>query len=288
VSVATAAAIRRIYDEASLPRRLQAAAAVAYAAVFAAFVAIDRPGLGLGQGFSVAIILASLGGDVLVGVAAGLVAAVLYDVGLALGSGGIAEVPSLRSGIHLLSYVAAGALVGFFPSRVRRMLADALHALEDLLHLARRDLDTGVLDAQGLGAELATRVAAGARFGLLLGKISCKGGADDALRRVTRVVSGELGPDAEVARVGPAQLAVVFSASAEAAARANAASLERALDERACVATFGWAIHPDEGADSFSLFRAASERLYDRRLFRGEWKPTPASAGLVYELATPA
>ncbi|HEY6016582.1 MAG TPA: hypothetical protein VIU16_07345, partial [Gaiellaceae bacterium] len=64
-----------------------------------------------------------------------------------------------------------------------------------------------------------------------------------------------------------------------------AGTLERVLDERGCRATFGWAVYPSEGDDSLTLFRCASERLYARRIVRGEWKPTPASAGLVDELA---
>ena len=36
-----------------------------------------------------------------------------------------------------------------------------------------------------------------------------------------------------------------------------------------------------DGGDELSLLQAASERLHARRIVRGEWKPTAASAGLV-------
>lgn len=272
--------------QASLPRRLQALAVVAYAVVFAVFLTAGHPGIGIGQGFYVPIVLASLGGGPAAGTVAGLVAAILYGLVLA-GTGGVAEL-SARTAIHLVTYVAAGALVGYFAARARLVLSDALRVLDDLLHLARRDLGTGAMNSRGLEAMLTTRVATGAPFGLLVGDLDCHRGDEAGLRQAARVLRAHLEAGADVARVGPAQFAVVISAAALADARAAAATAERALDERGCRATFGWAIHPGEGSDGLSLFRAASERLYARRIVRGEWTPTPASAGLVDELISPA
>ena len=48
--------------------------------------------------------------------------------------------------------------------------------------------------------------------------------------------------------------------------------------------TFGWAAYPQDGKDALGLFRAADERLYARKIIRGEWKPSAASAGLVQQL----
>jgi hypothetical protein len=48
--------------------------------------------------------------------------------------------------------------------------------------------------------------------------------------------------------------------------------------------TFGWAAYPQDGKDALALFRAADERLYARKIVRGEWTPSAASAGLVEEL----
>jgi hypothetical protein len=34
--------------------------------------------------------------------------------------------------------------------------------------------------------------------------------------------------------------------------------------------TFGWAVYPTDGENALSLYRAADERLYARKLVRGE------------------
>ena len=34
--------------------------------------------------------------------------------------------------------------------------------------------------------------------------------------------------------------------------------------------TFGWAVFPGDGENALSLYRAADERLYARKLVRGE------------------
>lgn len=283
------AATTRLYRRATLPQRLQALAAVAYVVVFAILVATGRPGLGISQGFYVPIILAALGGTVATGVGAGLTAAILYDLGLVLGgSGGSTELATTRTVIHLVTYVAAGAIVGYFAARARLMLRDSLHALEDLLHIARRDLDTGALDARGLEATLTRWIATRGRFSLLVGEFDCDRGDEAGLRQLARVLQTHSEAGAEVARVGPAQFALVTASAGLGEARAVAGELERILDERGCRATFGWATHPAEGGDGLSLFRAASERLYARRFLRGEWTPTPASAGLADELISPA
>jgi hypothetical protein len=279
------AAAFQLYRRVSLPLRLQAAAVVCYLAVFVAYVAYGRPGIGVGQAFYVPIVLASLGGGTLSGAAAGFAAAILYDLAVVAGGGG--EPSAVRVAVHLVTYVAAGAIVGHFAAGARSMLSESLHALEDLLLLARRDLGTGALNPRGLEVVLGRRAAAGAPFAVLVGEIECGVGGDSGLRQVTRVIAAQAGAGAEIARVGPSQLAVVLTSAAPAQARAAAGELERALGEHACRATFGWALHPSEGEDGLTLFRCASERLYARRIVRGEWSPTAASAGLVDEL-TPA
>ncbi|HSP74418.1 MAG TPA: hypothetical protein VLN26_18760, partial [Gaiellaceae bacterium] len=282
----TAAAFE-LYHRTSLPQRLQAAAVVGYLAVFAALVASGRPGIGIGQAFYIPIVLVSLGGGTLSGAAAGVVAAALYDLALVVDAeGGAGEPFSVRIAVHLVTYAAAGAIVGYFAARARQMLSESLHALEDLLHLARRDLGTGALNPRGLETALGRRIAAGGSFGFVVGEIECRRSGEPGLREVMRVMTANLPPGAEVARVGPSQLAAVVSSSAPAEARAAAATLERVLDEHGCLATFGWALHPGEGDDSLTLVRCASERLYARRIVRGEWSPTAASAGLVDELAS--
>jgi GGDEF domain-containing protein len=281
------AAAVRIYRGASLPRRLQALAVVAYLVVFLIFVSAGGPGLGIGQGFHIPIILVALGGTALAGVAAGLVAGALYAIGLGLeGSTGLL---SVRFGVHLLTYVGAGALIGYAATRARSMLSDALGVLDELLRLARRDLDTGLLDRHGLDRALAERIGGHVPFTLLVGEIECADGDDDeALRRAARSLLRRLEDGAEAARIGPSHFAFVTIPGSLAAARTTAAALERALEADGGRATFGWTVHPTEGRDPWTLFRAANERLYARRIVRGEWTPTAASAGLADDLIQPA
>jgi len=276
------ASVARLYRRSSVPQRLHGGALVGYAAVFAGLFVYGRPGIGIGQGFYVPIVLVALAGGPATGAAAGLLATLLYEIALFPdASDGVTQ----RGGIHLLWYVAAGALVGYFAQRGRALLAEALHTLDDLLRLARRDLDTGTRTAEGLNGVLAERIAAGRPFVLLLGELECDT-HHAGLRAATAAIAAGLDGGVEIARVGPAQLAVVPAGSV-CAPRREAAALERLLDRSGSRATFGWAAFPGEGDDALSLFRAASERLYARRLVRGEWTPTAASAGLVDELGLP-
>jgi hypothetical protein len=52
-----------------------------------------------------------------------------------------------------------------------------------------------------------------------------------------------------------------------------AARLERILVETGSFVTFGWSVFPREGENALTLYRAADERLYARRLLR---QPRPA------------
>ncbi|HVA31478.1 MAG TPA: hypothetical protein VMU58_09420 [Gaiellaceae bacterium] len=278
MSVTVLQLVRRL----SVLQRLQAAALAGYGLVSLALFAYGRPGTGISQGFYVPIVLAALAAGPATGAAAGFLATVLYELVLYRdGSGGVTELV----GMHLLWYVAAGVVVGYFARRGRAMLAEALGTLEDLLRLARRDLGTGAHDADGLQQALAGRIAAGRPFGLLVGELECEGDDPDAqLRSAIAAIAHELDGATEVARIGPTQLALLVAASSARAVARDSAAVERLLDARGGSATFGWALYPGEGDDALSLFRSASERLYARRVVRGEWTPTAASAGLVDEI----
>ncbi|HEV7133354.1 MAG TPA: hypothetical protein VGN27_06465 [Gaiellaceae bacterium] len=266
--------VARLYRRSSLPVRLQVAALAGYAVVFGALLAYGRPGIGIGQGFYVPIVLAASAGGPAAGAAAGVLATFLYEIALFPHDG-----VTPRAGMHLLWYVAAGLLVGYFANRGRAMLAEALNALEDLLRLTRRDLDTGVRSADGLHGVLADQIVTGSPFGLLVGKLEhCEDDADVSLRLIIGAIAESLDDCVEIARVGAAHLAVIVSTSSPEEARAAASALEQLLERRA---TFGWATYPVEGRDALALFQAASERLYERRVVRGEWEPTAETAGLL-------
>ena len=40
-------------------------------------------------------------------------------------------------------------------------------------------------------------------------------------------------------------------------------------------ATLGWAVYPHEGDNALALYRAASERLYARKVMRSYLRPVP-------------
>lgn len=277
--------------DASVPQRLGVAGFLVYASVFGLLLAFGRPGLGIGQGFYLAIVLVALASGPAVGTAAGVLAALLYVAAQLLSAReSWTRLPGPPIEVRLAAYVVAGAAVGYFARRGRRLLAESLHLLDDLLRLSHRDLETGALDPHGLETAIARRAERRWPFALLVGAIApAREGTsasrpDDVLRDVMRKTATRLPVDSELARVGPSQFAVVASCLTLVDARDLAAELERDLAADGRGVTFGWSLHPQEGADTLTLFRSASERLYARRLVRGEWRPTAATAELVAEI----
>ena len=276
-----------------LPRRLEFTAAAGFAVVFT-LLFVSGPGFGLGQLFFLPILLVALAGDRRAGIVAGVVASILYVVAM------VARAPtpmdsllSSRVALHMVSYVAAGAIVGTFAGRARSLLGESLDMLDVLLALTHRDVGSGALNPDGLDAALAQRLGRAWPFALLVGELepaaddlarSEAGGHDELVREAVLVLSSGLSPRAEVARAGPTRLIVLAPATSRQIAREAAGEAERALEENDVRATFGWAFYPAEGTDGISLLQAASERLYARRIVRGEWSPTAVSAGLVDEL----
>jgi len=122
----------------------------AYAVTFALLVNYGRPGLGISGGFYVAVILVAAATSPASGVLAAFAAAFLfvlaghYDQGLAWADFHTAPVLT-----HLAGYAAAGVLTGFLARRVRRMLAQSLYVLEDLIEIAHdREPDRVALSAE--------------------------------------------------------------------------------------------------------------------------------------------
>jgi GGDEF domain-containing protein len=269
----------------SMPRRLAAASVVGYAAVFALVLAYGRPGLGLGQLFYVPVVLAALASGPLIGGLAGVAAIVLFEAAM-LFNGAVSwhDLDAANTPIRLVSYVLAGVTVGYFATQGRRMLAESLHVLEDLLILSRRDLITASLSSEGLETATNQRLAAGKPFALLVGESVGRRRSDDELRNTARQLAAELGPDDQLARIGARRFAILSSAGTPGAAREASESLERALHAGGSAISFGWAAYPSEGREAFELFGAAVDRLQARRLVRGEWEPTAVSAELVDEL----
>jgi hypothetical protein len=259
--------VPRLYRRASLPHQLQGGALVGYAVVFLVLLTYPNAGIGISQIFYVPIVLASLSGGPGTGAAAGVIASMLYEASLR--ANGLGDVSS-RAGVHLLAYVAAGTIVGYFAARARAMLAESLSLLDQMLHVARHDIGAGRLGASGLQGAISRRVVEGQRFGLLVGEVASEArDTGDALRAACHAIELDRGQSAAVARVGPAQLAVLVTAESLGAVEQEGLDLEQLLARCGVRVTFGWAAGPTEGDDALSLCRAASERLYARRFSLG-------------------
>jgi len=257
---------------AALPtRRLFATSAgVIFALVFVGLVLLERPGLGIGHFFYLAIGLVALALGPQWGAAAGVLATTLFGIAVVLNHAvPTQELVTIASPIRLVTYVAMGALIGTFAARYRVALAE-------LRILAERDWVTGLPNTRAFEQAVDRRLASGQPFALLLGDVdgfrhvNDEGhtDGDEMLRRVGHELVALLGAADEVARVGGDEFAVLGDCRSVDDAGRLAARLERLLEERGAKLTFGWSACPHEGKNALSLYRAADERLYARRLLR--------------------
>jgi diguanylate cyclase (GGDEF)-like protein len=257
---------------ASSHRRLAIAVAVAmYAAVFAALVTYEQPGLGLGHFFYLPVALVALTTGPRVGALAGAVAAALYPVAFALNPAvPTTQVVTVGAAIRLIPFAASGALLGWFAAS-NRALVDKLQIL------AERDHLTGLPNTRAFEAAIARRFDSGRPFAILLGDmdglkdLNERDGeveGDEALRRLGAMLANALEPSDEIARVGGDEFAVLAALGSTQEAARLASRLESVLAGAGLGITFGWAVHPQDGLNALSLYRAADERLYARKYIR--------------------
>ena len=265
-------------------RRLLSACALAtYVAVFAALLLWERPGLGIGHFFYVSIALLALASGPKMGMLGGLLATVLYALGTVVNPRvPTTDVPTLSTGLRLVTFTAIGLLIGWFAQRNRLLVGE-------LRVLAERDFLTGLPNTRSFEAAISRRLEAGRPFALLIGdmdglkRINDERGhseGNDALHRLAQTLGAALGPDDDIARVGGDEFAVLTAARSSDDARRIAGLLEQAAAPDSAI-TFGWAWFPHEGENALSLYRAADERLYARKLVRGERRGVPAHLAAV-------
>lgn len=244
------------------------AAALSGAAVFAAFAFYERPGLGLGHFFYVSIILAALATGPAVGAGAAGVATAMFAIGVIINPQiPPSEVLTTSTGIRLVTYVTVGIVTGYFAKRNRTLLAE-------LRLLADRDALTGLPNTRVFERAIGDRLARDQPFGLIVGGVdelpSGTGqgriDADDVLRQVASRLLHSLPPGDEVARIGDDSFAVLTYAGSAGDAGKVAAHLQGLLAADGFAVTFGWAAYPQDGSNALSLYRAADERLYARRI----------------------
>ncbi|MEP6976715.1 MAG: GGDEF domain-containing protein [Thermoleophilia bacterium] len=251
-------------------RRFFAFASVAvFAIVFVVFTLYERPALGLGHFFYFAIALAALAGGRRVGVGAGFLSAGLYAAGVLLNSHvPSSSVPTLPTVIRAVTFVAIGWLIGWFAETHRRMVAE-------LSVLAERDAVTGLPNTRAFEIAVDRRLNAARPFTLLVGDIDALDdsgsqiGPDESLRALSDLLSRSLEPDDDIARIGGAEFAVLTTRRVGKDASDLALQLERVARNGDFQVTFGWASFPQDGENALSLYRAADERLYARKLVAG-------------------
>jgi diguanylate cyclase (GGDEF)-like protein len=266
---------------ASSHRRLAiVVAAGLYALVFVALIVFERPGLGLGHFFYIPVALVALTTGPRVGALAGAGAAGLYSIAFALNPEvPTTEIVTMGGAIRLIPFAGSGALLGWFAASNGALV-------EKLQILAERDHLTGLPNTRAFESAIARRFESGRPFAILLGdmdglkEMNERHGeveGDDALRRLGAMLANALEPSDELARVGGDEFAVLAALGSTQEAARLAARLEAVLAGTGLGITFGWAVHPQDGLNALSLYRAADERLYARKYIRSpRRRQTPA------------
>lgn len=238
--------------------------------VFVLMALFEQPGLGLGHLFYLPIVLLALAVGPRVGAAGGVLAAILYAIVVVFlrpdtVQGAVNEAMLIR----LATFTAIGAVVGWFASAKRGLVAE-------LQLLAERDTLTGLPNTRAFESAISRRLDAREPFVLLVGdlddlaQINKEQGlreGDETLRRLAEVLGRTLEPEDDIARVGSDEFAVLTARNDDPVR--VAARLEAQLLDEGCAITFGWARFPREGENALSLYRGANERLYVRKLARG-------------------
>jgi diguanylate cyclase (GGDEF)-like protein len=258
------------------PRSLFASAAFCAGVVFVLFVLYERPGLGLGHFFYLSIALAAMAGGPRFGAAGGVAATCLYVLAVLLNPHMPShEILTASTCTRLATYVTIGVLIGWFASRNRTMVAK-------LQVLAERDVLTGLPNTRAFEAAITRRLQSDTPFALLLADMDSLrdfnrdegfAAGNDALRRLAETLAGSLGPEDDVARVGSDEFAVLAAVQSSGDAGRVATHLERVLASGRAKVTVGWAVHPHDGENALALYRAASERLYARKVMRSYVRP---------------
>jgi diguanylate cyclase (GGDEF)-like protein len=253
-------------------RLLGALACASYVPVFALFLLFERPGLGIGHFYYVSIALLALASGPVLGAVGGIVATGFYVVGILLNPHiPPTDVLTLSTTIRGATFVGMGVLLGVYASRNRRLVSE-------LRILAERDFVTGLPNTRAFEQAIDLRLASDEPFSLLLGDMDSlkeindelgHAEGNDALRRLSDLLDRSLTAGDEVARVGGDEFAVISVAPTVDEASALAERLETVLAGEGCRITFGWASSPRDGTNALSLYRAADERLYARKLLRG-------------------
>ena len=246
-------------------------AAATFAAVFALFRLFETPGLGIGHGYYIAILLVARATGPIGGAGAGLLAAGLYATGIWLNPATpSSEVATAATLIRLCVFVLVGALAGYYAHRSRRLIEQAHDLASELRLLARRDFLTGLPNQRALEIALNRRLDADRPFSLVICEIQAPDDSPipterllDFSDRLTRAVDAE----ADVARISQDQFGVLVEVEST-ETRDTVRRIHDAVSGEWRIST-GWATYPHDARDGLSLYGAASDRLYARKIVYG-------------------
>jgi diguanylate cyclase (GGDEF)-like protein len=241
-----------------------------YAGIFAAFIFVESPGLGIGNFFYVPVCLIALVTDETRGAVAGVLATAVYATAVVLAP----AVPSTQAlttatGIRLVTFTIVGALMGFYASRNRQLV-------DRLRDHAGRDFVTGLGNARTFDDELARRCAAGRPFALVLAdaddlndlnQVHGHAAGNAALKRIGEVLSQHAEPGDVVARIGGDEFALLTLLPADQIIALQART-NRTLSSENLSTTFGVTFCPADGQTSAELFHKADDRLFAAKLVR--------------------
>jgi diguanylate cyclase (GGDEF)-like protein len=245
-----------------------ALAAALYGAVFAAYVLVEQPELGVAHFFYVPVCMVALAGNGIWGTFGGALATALYVLAVVVS-------PNLPTGhvlttstpVRFVTYCGVGAIVGWYANRNRSLVAELRrHALTDAL--------TGIGNAHMFDEELARRCAGERPFTLVLADVDDFGSinethghdaGDDALRAVAGALRGIVGRTDIVARIGGDEFALLTERPPEQAALV-CRRISRTVASEGVHLSFGTTASPDDGTTAVELFRKADDRLFAAKL----------------------
>jgi diguanylate cyclase len=181
------------------------------------------------------------------------------------------EVLTTSTGIRFVTYATVGIVTGYFAKRNRTLLAE-------LQLLADPNALNGLPNTRVFERAIGERLAREQPFGLIVGGVDelAPGiDSDEVLRQVASRLLHALPPGDEVARIGDDSFAVLTYAAGPGDAGNVATHLQSLLAADGLAVTFGWAAYPQDGSNALSLYRAADERLYARRIIHRKAKVVP-------------
>jgi diguanylate cyclase (GGDEF)-like protein len=247
------------------------ASASLYATVFVLVLLVEKPGLGTGHLFYLAVMLLAMATGPVIGAAGGALAAVLFTVAV-LANPNLPSLTlvSLGTGIRACTFVIVGFAFGLFASRNRA-------ALSQLTVLAERDHLTGLLNSRGFEKALSRRIEQGRPFGLLYGDVDSlkqindthgHAEGDRVIKQAASLLQSSVRAGDVVARLGGDEFAALVETRSDAEAEQLVRRLEDALRKEGAGITLGWALYPAGAADGYGLVHAADKQLYQRKALR--------------------